>query len=189
MTGMEVEVKAVVEDTTSLRSHLDRLGTHIRSFDKEDRYYGVPAEAPLTRFRLRRDDGTWVCTCKNKKIHEGIEQSVETEFSVSDDQAFDTFAREIGFTRLFVKRKLGDRWEVDGVTVEVSDVNDLGTFIEAELILHEDVSDSEIETARRRVRNLLRRLGLPDSAIEPRTYTGMIHEKFSSLEESPGDSV
>lgn len=181
MRGLEVEIKALVGNRPEFSACLEALATFVRSYNKEDWYYGVREELPETRFRLRRDADTHVCTHKQKTVRDGIEQSVETEFSVSDGDAFDRFARHLGFECLFVKRKTGERWIIEDLTLEVSDVNDLGTFVEIELILPTDASDGEIERSRDRVRTMLQRLAIPQSAIEERTYTQMIHEKLSSL--------
>ncbi|TVR68928.1 MAG: class IV adenylate cyclase [Spirochaetaceae bacterium] len=189
MTGTEVEIKAVVLHPRELALRLRRLGTFIRPFTKVDRYFGFARELPETRFRLRRDGESWICTRKNKILRDSIEESREEEFSVSDGELFEQFVREAGFQLLFEKEKVGERWEVDGTTVEVSRVNDLGTYVEVELILDDDASLPARDDARNRVRTVLDRLGVPESAVEERTYTQMIYENLSRIKTSPSRSL
>jgi adenylate cyclase, class 2 len=189
MTGVEIEIKAAVTAPRELHSRLDRLGTFVRSYRKEDRYYGLSREAPETKFRLRRDGDQWICTRKSKNVRDAVEESVELEFLVSDGALFDQFARDLGYALLFEKQKTGERWEVEGTTVEVSQVNDLGIFVEVELVLDQHASPAERESARTQVRAVLDLLGIPASAIEERTYTRMIYENLSPVTTTQSNSL
>ncbi len=174
--GIEVELKARVDDPDGLSRELNRLGSFQRQYDKWDRYFGLPDNPERSLFRLRRDEGAFLCTFKKRKIKDSTEENEETEFEVSDDEAFCRFVRELGFDIVVEKRKVGTTWLVDGITVEVSDVNDLGRFLELELILPDGSDADAADTARKRLFSLLRRLGISESALEERPYTQMIYE-------------
>lgn len=189
MKGLEVEIKAAVASRDQLLSRLQQVGTYIRSYTKEDWYYGLPGEMPRTRFRLRRLGDHWVCTWKDKTVRDSMEESTETEFSVEPGNLFHEFVRGLGFELMFKKIKIGERWEVAGTTVEMSQVNDLGTFVEVELILDAEAPVSDREAARSHVRAVLYQLGLPESAVEPRTYTQLLYENLSGITKSQSSSL
>lgn len=189
MTGTEVEIKALVQQPRELRSRLRREGRFVAAYTKTDRYYGFRRELPETRFRLRREGDSWICTRKTKTVRDAVEESREREFSLSDGELFEELVLDAGLEMLFEKQKVGERWEVDGTTVEVSRVNDLGTYVEVELILDEDAPAAARDEARDRVRAVLHRLGVPESAVEERTYTRMIYENLSRIQHGQSSSL
>ncbi len=187
--GVEVELKARIADTEALRERLAELGSFIRRYHKEDWYFGFGDDPEEARYRLRRDDERWLCTFKQKKILDGIEENRETEFSVSDGEAFRLFLYSLGLRCLVTKQKEGESWLVDGVTVELSRVNELGYFVELEVVLTDDATDSDISAARSRLVALLDRMDVSPAAIETRTYTEMIYEALFETRSASGDSV
>ncbi|MCG8478701.1 MAG: class IV adenylate cyclase, partial [Spirochaetales bacterium] len=156
---------------------------------KEDWYFGFGDDPEGARYRLRRDGERWLCTFKQKKILDGIEENRETEFLVSDGEAFRLFLYSLGLTCLITKRKEGESWLVDGVTVELSRVNELGCFVELEVVLSDDAADSDIAAARGRLTALLGRLNVSPASIETRTYTEMIYETLFEIRPASGDAV
>lgn len=172
--AIEVEIKARLDDPASLAALLDSLGRRIRSFDKRDRYYAQVPVVAESRFRLRVDDGSAVCTFKRKTISAGIEVNDESEFHVSDAESFDAFAAFLGFECVIEKRKTGTAWLVDGTTCELSEVAGLGHYIELEILLADGAAEADLDRARGRLLDLLARLSLPASAVEARPYTEML---------------
>lgn len=187
--GIEVELKAHIDDPIAIRRRLDALGSFRRRYRKEDYYFGVLPSEGRSLFRLRNDDGQWVCTFKKKTLIDGIEHNHETEFSVSDGKAFRRLSEELGYSVIVEKRKTGASWHVDGVTVEVSEVNDLGTFIELELVLPDESTEEQLREARRRLVAVLERLDISIHKIETRPYTKMIYENLSAAQPSAGSSI
>ena len=187
--GVEVELKAQVVDTETLRERLEHLGSFSRRYRKEDWYFGFGDDPESARYRLRRDGERWLCTFKQKKILDGIEENRETEFSVSDGEAFRLFLYSMGLTCLVTQLKEGESWLVDGVTVELSRVNELGYFVELEVVLGDTATGSDISAARSRLLALLDRLDISPEAIETRTYTEMIYEALFEARPASGDTV
>lgn len=187
--GIEVELKAYIADPDTVRRRLDDLGSFRRRYRKEDWYFGVLPSEGRSLFRLRHDGGNWVCTFKKKTLIDGIEHNQETEFSVSDGIAFRRLSEELGYSVIVEKRKVGASWHVDGVVVEVSEVNDLGTFVELELVLPDDSTEEQQREARNRLVAVLERLEIPRNQIETRPYTKMIYENLSAIQPSTGSSI
>jgi adenylate cyclase class 2 len=187
--GVEVELKAWISDPEAIRGRLRRLGTERRSYIKEDRYFGTGDAPEGARYRIRRDGESWICTVKDKRIAEDIEENREIEFTVSDGDAFEAMLLTLGLRCLISKRKEGQSFVVDGVLVEVSHVRLLGWFVEVELILPDDSGREAINEARNRLLEMLRRLDVPQSAIESRSYNQMIYEATTGTGTLPGTSL
>jgi predicted adenylyl cyclase CyaB len=187
--GVEVELKAWISDPEVIRERLRHLGTNGRSFVKEDRYFGTGDAPEGARYRIRRDGEAWICTVKDKRIVAGIEENREIEFTVSDGDAFEAMLTTLGLRCLISKRKEGQSFFVDGLLVEVSHVRLLGWFVEVEVILPDDAGRDAIESARHRLLDMLKRLDVPPSAIESRSYNQMIYEATTGTGTVPGTSL
>jgi adenylate cyclase class 2 len=185
---IEIELKARIADRTRIERVLSRIGTFQRRFDKSDRYFG-PAGSAEPLFRLRSDDNGLVCTFKEKRIDDLFEENLETEFPVPDADLFERFIRFLGFECVVAKRKIGMSWLVGAIQCELSDVNDLGTFLELEIILPDDARSDERSRARGDLHSLLTDLEIDESHIETRPYTRMINENVSRRDDVPCSPV
>ncbi|NBB91485.1 MAG: class IV adenylate cyclase [Spirochaetes bacterium] len=175
----EVELKAWVDDVTDLQMRLESQCTYLREFDKRDRYFTAPEcsadpGAVPQRFRLRRDGEKLVCTYKQKDLGQSVEVNVEREFEVSDEDAFLGLVRRLGCTPFVDKHKEGRQYEYNGLTVELSVVQGLGSFLEIERLLGDDASDVERASAGAEVRAALETFGVGAERIEARPYTQML---------------
>lgn len=187
--AVEVELKAHVADPEGLRSRLESLGTLRRSYLKRDDYFGPGDTLESARYRLRHDGDQYICTFKDKRIHDNIEENRETEFTISDPGAFRRFMESLGLTVVVSKRKEGSSFDVQGTLVELSHVEHLGWFVELERLLPDDADTSAIAQARTGLRDLLRQLDIPDAALESRSYNRMIHEALSRTTPAARNSV
>jgi adenylate cyclase class 2 len=175
----EVELKAWIDEPEVMRARLDELCSFRREYDKRDRYFAAPRCAAdpgwlPQQFRLRRDDERLVCTFKQKGVEEGVEVNLEREFDVSDEESFVGLIRRLGCTPLVDKHKQGRQYEYRGLTVELSWVHSLGTFLEIEKLVPDDAGDAERDAAGAEVRDALASLGVDPDRIEERPYTRML---------------
>lgn len=175
----EVELKAWVDNAAALQTRLEALCTYRREYDKRDRYFTAPecsADPGWVphRFRLRRDGDELVCTYKQKDIEQSVEVNLEREFEVSDEDAFLGLVQRLGCTPLVDKHKQGRQYDYKGLTVELSFVHGLGTFLEIERLLRDDSSEAERAAAGREVRAALETFGVEAERIEERPYTQML---------------
>ncbi|NBF39998.1 MAG: class IV adenylate cyclase [Spirochaetes bacterium] len=175
----EVELKAWVDDATELQRRLDATCSYRRDFDKRDRYFSAPAcaadrEWSPQRFRLRRDGEELVCTYKQKAVDQSVEMNLEREFEVSDEDAFLGLVRRLGCTPLVDKHKQGRQYDYNGLTVELSVVHGLGTFLEIERLLGDDSSEADRAAAGEEVRAALETFGVSAERVEERPYTQML---------------
>lgn len=113
-------------------------------------------------------------TLKKKRISDGVEESREVEFPVGSAEGFREFAAGLGFRPFVEKRKRVRDYRVEGLSVLLVDVEGLGHFIEIEHLGSEGESP---EVGRRHVLDLLRRLQVPEDAIEPRLYIDLLRNR------------
>lgn len=174
----EVEVKAHVSDHEGLGVLLTNRYGNGKDFDKRDAYYEQEAAPGKTAFRLRNQSSSQtgtasdLVTLKHKGMKDGVEINDEIEFSVSSPEAFAAFARSLGYRLGLEKRKRGRVWDAGpDVHIELAEVVGLGWFVEIEAIVERE---SDVESARLRVKKILAELGVQERDIEPRYYSSLL---------------
>lgn len=192
---IEIELKARVADPRAVAERLAAFARYDGEFLKEDAYWHGPGWRERRGgkgFRIRREAGRAMVTWKEKRLEGGMERSREREFSVGDAELFSEFARRLGCEPFYAKRKVGSRWFLDRLPVEgdrlpvegdratpialeLLEVPGLGHFLEIEALITED-DGAAIARARDELRDCLRRTGLPEDAIEPRTWSELLSE-------------
>jgi len=173
--AFEIELKAHIPSILSIQNGIQkRLGlTNPTSYRKEDIYFSKPRTLQKTEFRLRNIGTSFIVTRKNKTQNEGIEVNDEIEFIVSDAAEFIRFSLESGYVISIKKTKIGVSYAYSGMTIELSDVITLGSFIELEILLDTHDSD-QVTAAKSRLLETLDLLGIQREAIEPRYYSEML---------------
>ncbi len=190
---IEVELKAHLADRAAVEARVASFAVLEGGVDKLDSYWHGP-DWRLNRgtrgFRARAEEGGTVVTFKNKRSEGGIEINLESEFSVSDPEAFAEFALRIGCEPFYAKRKRGTRYRVEpceapaggpapscegAATIEIIEVEGLGDFIEIEILLKEE-DPAAIALAQGEIRGLLSRSGVSESDIEPKYYSALLIE-------------
>jgi adenylate cyclase class 2 len=174
----EVEVK-VEADHAAVRRRLAELdavrGSHVV---QRDTYYDAPhrdfAETDEA-LRLRREtvvdgDESTRLTYKGPLVDSTSKTRRELETGVVDGETADGILRALGFTPAAVVEKERERYRVDGYTVTLDAVTDVGSFVEVE----REVPEAELDATREGAFEVLRRLGLdPDDGVRT-SYLGML---------------
>jgi adenylate cyclase class 2 len=172
----EVECK-VRADHESVRTRLAELvGSSLGSVEQSDTYYNAPnrnfAETDeALRVREERAENTveTLLTYKGPLVDSESKTREEAETAVSDPEAIRSILAGLGYEPAATVHKKRERYTVDGVTVTLDHVENLGEFVEAEL----DVEDG-IDEARGRVTEVLEELGIdPDEQIRI-SYLGLL---------------
>ncbi len=188
--AIEIELKAWVDDPPAARQAIAAFAAAVRTYRKDDAYWrGQAGTGPAARgalgsgVRVRREDlsasGATV-NFKRKEVRDGIEVNDEREFEVSDAEIFGELLGRLGLAVWMRKRKTGEAWEAEGVTIELSEVEGLGTFVELEILAERD-DPATVAEARARLLSVLKRIGIPQSRIEARYYTEMLAEMVISV--------
>jgi adenylate cyclase class 2 len=170
--SIEVEIKAWVRNAAHVDAKLREVCRPLREYLKEDVYFRGPGlDGKHRDVRIRHDDEEAICTFKDKSLRNGLEVNDETEFIVSDAEGLRKLLLALGCEEFLRKVKRGRAYSYENLTVEVSDVEGLGRFIEVERILpdREEVAETEKE-----IRKFLHTVGIENGDIEPRPYLVML---------------
>jgi len=136
---------------------------------EQDRGAGVPATETALPDRA-------IINFKQKEVRDGIEVNDEREFTVEGVAQFEALLDRLGFALHIRKRKTGKAWTFDGITIELSEIDGLGLFVELEILADTDTPEV-VRDARSRLLALLERIGVDPGKIETRYYTSMLAEK------------
>ena len=74
------------------------------------------------------------------------------------------------------KKKTGQAWQQDNVTIELVEIERLGWFIEIEKLLEDNASEREVTRAVSSLATIRKELGLGDYPLEGRYYSEMLQE-------------
>lgn len=185
----EVELKVRTEHD-GLRDRLDELGAERRgTVEQADTYYDAPhknfAETDES-LRVRREvvDGeeSAVMTYKGPKVDEESKTRREVETAVGDGDDAATIFESVGFEPAATVHKERERFRLDGYTITLDTVEDVGSFVEVE------TEAEDIEGARQGAAKIMRDMGLdPDEQIRT-SYLGFLlgNEDAGSVDDAQG---
>ncbi|MDR0759786.1 MAG: class IV adenylate cyclase [Treponema sp.] len=185
---IEIEVKAWADEPEKIKSALSRLAEYRGKFLKQDEYWfnppspcvsnAIPSSGIRVRLEETEDAGGTVrkaiiVAYKTKEVRDGIEINREWEFRISDRAAFEELLSRLGLIRGYAKEKSGFAWNYEGITAELTRVPPLGWFAELEILAGDD-TETTVQSARRRLLDLLSRTGIGEDRIETRYYSEML---------------
>ena len=151
-----IETKDIIEKVTG------KKGEEVH---KSDIYY-IRSNGDV--FRNRRIDGINYITLKERYTdEEGIETNIENEFFIKDEE-LESYIDGAKITHY--KEKDGFSWSYKGTTLEFFKVNNLGYFVEIEIVSNEKIKAKDI------LHGLLNEFKVPLSQIEHKAYCQLIDE-------------
>jgi adenylate cyclase class 2 len=186
--AFEIELKAWVDDRESVEKRIGGLAEFTADFEKEDVYWmpvsrgETGAGLPLSGVRVRSETvrargeaarNLVLVTYKTKEVRGGIEVNDEKEFAVTGLPAFEELLRRLGLEAGVSKKKRGRSWRYGGITVELSDVERLGCFVELEIMANDDSAET-VDAARAALLSFLKLAGIAEDRIETRYYNEML---------------
>lgn len=183
---LEVEQKFRVADPAALRDRLAALGVHFGApFRQVDAYFNHPArDFAVTdeALRIRSIGDENFVTYKGPKLDKTVKTRKELEqplvAGLKAAAQFEELLLALSFkpSAKVVKHRSAAHLRHEGTDFEIvwDEVDEVGTFVEIELVVEQD----EIETAKHKIVALQRTLGL--DAVERRSYLEMLLEKRRS---------
>ncbi|MDG5759509.1 class IV adenylate cyclase [Natronococcus sp. A-GB1] len=169
----EVEVK-VPADLEAVRARLDGLeATATGAVVQADTYYDAPHRSfpetdealRIRTERLEDDPDETRLTYKGPLVDDASKSREEVETAVGDGEKVDAVLTKLGFEPAATVRKERERFELEGYTITLDSVDDVGEYVEVETEVDDE---SELENAREGAFDVLERLGL-DSDDQLRT--------------------
>jgi adenylate cyclase, class 2 len=171
--ALEIEIKAWVDDPGEVEENLRSLYGDPIPVHKEDIYYTADDKFPqLNTLRLRRSGGKWIFTYKDKSIENGTEINREHETLVESFEVMDEFLKRVGCRYYLEKKKRGLLFSSGGLTIELVEIEGLGTFLEVEKVVPE--GEVAVESVRAELLAVFDRAGVPRKKIEARYYSDML---------------
>jgi len=180
----EVELK-LRADHDSLREQLDELGAEqVDSRQQTDTYYNAPhrefAETDeALRIRYEQPvDGNAVTklTYKGPLVEQESKTREEHETAVDDEQALTGILSGLGFEPAARVEKDREFYALDGYTITLDSVTDLGEFVEIE----QETTAEEVESVREGAVDILSQLGLDPSEQIRTSYLGLLLQDADS---------
>jgi adenylate cyclase class 2 len=179
----EVEQKFLVARLSPLEGKLAELGATVsEALEEVDRYFAHPARdfaATDEALRIRRQGQSASIAYKGPKVDPTTKtrREIELPLSPQEDAAagWEDLLSALGFTPVGDVRKRRRKatvwWEGRQVLVSLDEVDELGAFVELELIAGAD----QIEPAKTCIASLADALGLADG--ERRSYLELLLER------------
>ncbi len=169
----EIEIKARLQKPEVIEGMVKERGEFVREFEKRDTYFRCRrGDGRETDIRIRVDDDKKTCTFKDRKTITGVEKNQEQEFEISDARSMALLLIRLGGHEILRKVKEGREYRLNSLTVEISEIEGLGFFIEVEKLLKDPAPD-EYEGTEREIAELLQDLGIRRDDWEERTYMEM----------------
>ena len=104
-----------------------------------------------------------------------IDPKKEVEFQVSNINDFLSLITEFGFKKWITKNKVSEVYEIKpNFHIEINNVQGLGWFLEVEYLAKKD----EVQTARRKVIDLIKSLGFKEKDVVKPGYTKLLWDKI-----------
>lgn len=190
----EIEQKYQVEDRETLVQRLAAVGAvYVNEKENCDTYYNHPcrdfAESGEA-LRVRREDGLPLVTYKGAKKPGEVKAREELEWRLDpgdgDGSSMQRLLIHLGFREVATVTKRRQTYRLgaaeDATTITIDEVASLGRqgrpglYAEIECVLPVPApSDQEVESARARVTDLAKKLGLTE--VESRSYLRMLLER------------
>lgn len=188
----EVEVKLPITNIESIEEIIlqaggVRLNSEIQSdiyFDHPCRSFSVTDESIRLRHRTPLGDSTLSdsgyspieLTYKGPKIDKKTKTRIEYTADLGSIEPITAILTHTGFKRVATITKRRVFFDIDGITVSIDDVTDVGQFIELELIAD---GKERMNTARDRILSLLKTMGLDENLLVQDSYLELYLERAS----------
>ncbi|MFD1634496.1 class IV adenylate cyclase [Haloplanus ruber] len=181
MYEVELKVRASHEAVRERLSALD--AEHVGRVQQVDTYYDAPHrdfgetdEALRIRREEADDDSATRITYKGPLVEAASKTRREVETGVADADRMAEVLDALGFSPAAVVEKDRDRYRLDGYTVTLDTVGDLGEFVEIE----REATEADVEAVREGAAAHLRDLTLdPDDQIRT-SYLGLLLDAENS---------
>jgi adenylate cyclase class 2 len=195
MPTFEVEVKIPLESSDSLRvALLDIGGRKLNTETQIDTYYDHPCRAfrdtdEAVRVRNRQPDTdtkAWISndeyaqfemTYKGPKVDPLSKTRVELSVGVDNTSSICSILDNLSFKKVAEVVKKRTFYDVNGITVSIDDVVDVGLFLELERVVDDE---KEIEGAREAIFDIVRKLSLDPASAIRESYLEIYLEKDST---------
>ncbi len=188
MAWLEVETKVRLEnrEVSALRKKIEKIAKLEKKESRGDDYFAIrrfrKKAYPKKAFRIRKKPDKYEINFKKwltRFWDKDIVVKQEFEFTIKKKEEVDKLLalfRDLGFRQWVKKRKRSESYlhkKDKRIVIEINKVAHLGYFIEIEYLSQL----REMEKAKRKIRQVLKELGIKQSQIDNTGYTKMLWRK------------
>ncbi len=186
MAWLEVETKIrvadVVQSIKDMRERIKKIAKLKKKTKKGDDYFAIKRRGyPKKAFRIRTEKGKCIVNFKKwlKKYWSKdvvVKEEFEFELPKKSLDNFLALLKDLGFEEWVKKRKVNETYIYNkdkNVSIELNRVEHLGWFVEIEYL----AQPKDMNKAKKRIRQVLRELGVNQEDIDNTGYTKMLWDK------------
>ena len=180
MAWLEVETKVKIRDVSKLRKKIQKIGRLVKKESRMDDYFAIKIKGyPKKAFRIRDDGKAYVVNFKKwlkKYWSKDIVVKEEFEFKIKEPKHFLALMKDLGFVEWMKKIKSSESYvskKDKRLVIEINKVKHLGYFMEMEYLSRK----SEMEKAKKKIRQALKELEIKPDQIDNTGYTKMLWDK------------
>jgi adenylate cyclase class 2 len=178
---LEVELKVKVPSLEPIRKKLGEKGAECKGrIHEHDIYYNAPhRDFGVTdeAVRVRYTNNHAVVTYKGAKIKKfGLKAREELNTAVESGEVFETMLDRLGFTKTTEVNKWRENFRYADAAISLDEVNELGTFIEIEIM-----ADNENSNAEARIERIAKEIGVSGEPILA-SYLELLLSKRSAVQ-------
>jgi adenylate cyclase class 2 len=162
---LEIELKVRVDSLEPVRRKLQQHNAEFCGrVHEHDSYYNAPHRdfsKTDEALRVRYAGGNAVVTYKGAKIKDlGLKAREELNTAIESGEAFETILAYLGFVRSAEVNKWREMYHYANASVALDDVENLGTFVEIEVL-----ADTDTTRAATRIARIAKELGVGGEPI------------------------
>ena len=187
MVWLEVETKVRIKDVNSLRKKIKKIAIFKKKETRGDDYFALRRKFrkhayPKKAFRIRKKPDKFEVNFKKwltKFWDKDIVVKQEFEFVLKDKSDVDNLLAlfsDLGFVQWMKKRKTSESYlykKDKRVVIEINYVVHLGYFLEIEYLCQ----PHEMTKAKKKIREVLKVLGISQKEIDNTGYTKMLWDR------------
>lgn len=183
MVWLEVETKARIKDVNSLRKKIKKIAVLEKKGKKGDDYFAIPRWGyPKKAFRIRATKDKFEVNFKKwlrKYWDKEVVVKQEFEFELQNKEHVEDLLalfKDLGFKEWVKKIKWNETYKYKKdkrVSIEINKVKYLGYFMEIEYL----AQPHEMEKAKKKIHDVLNKLGIKPEQIDNTGYTRMLWDK------------
>jgi predicted adenylyl cyclase CyaB len=188
---IEVEIKIKIKDANLVGKNLQKLGFSTGDFVKESDLYFDKQDHQIknsdSALRIRSSENitlnqnTYFLTYKGPKLDQISNTRKEIEVQIEDAQKGKEILISLGYSLVSPVIKTRQHYHFGEITACLDQVENLGTFLEMEVIVS---SESERESAVKRLFSLLQKLGYQTEEIVRTSYLSMLLSQRERFEQA-----
>lgn len=174
---IEVEAKIPVSEHEKqhILEKLRKISSTEKAYEEEDLFFtsiNDPSFGNDKTLKLRRSNGKTKLIFKSKRASNGFKENLEIEVEVKGNDLGNLIQllNLLGFRESLAVRKKRLSFCFDHYTINVDDVEGLGSFIEIEILTDE----GEVQRARNEILKILSNLGISEKEIIIKGYVEMM---------------